>query len=88
MLLTDVWREWLLVLAVVGVRGCWARGVQLREELVGVVGSGAKREGVAAAGLVGDVEGVVWRRGELATAATEGEVGDSGRRKGELRGDP
>ena len=31
--------------------------------------------------LVGDAEGVDWRRGE-------GETGDSGRRNGELRGEP
>lgn len=69
----------------------WGRGVPLGVELsaaecVGVTGSvnlaAAVWKGVAP--LAGEPEGVVCRRGELA----EGEAGDSGRRKGELRGDP
>lgn len=59
-----------------GSAGVCALGVQLSCErvLLGVVG----RANLPAAGLVGDAEGVVCRSGD-------GEAGDSGRRKGELR---
>lgn len=58
--------------------GDCARGVQLFVGVVGVVGR-AKRDGVASeAVLVGELVGVVCRNGD-------GDAGDSGRRKGELR---
>lgn len=48
--------------------------------LVGVLGSGANREGVPCEGaaLLGEPVGVVYRSGD-------GDAGDSARRKGELR---
>lgn len=64
--------------------GSRPRGVQVSALAVGVVGVDvvASREGVVGAMvLVGEGLGVVCRNGE-------GDRGDSGRRKGEARGEP
>lgn len=61
----------------VGFLGC---GVQLPLSEMGVLAS-CSLEGVLGMALVGEVVGVELRRGE-------GDEGDSGRRKGDVRGEP
>lgn len=58
--------------------GVFALGVQLGCVLVGVVDLANRDAEPKGPAFVGDPVGVVYRRGE-------GEAGDSGRRKGELR---